>query len=248
MSLISGLSFTRNLPETTFEGMYSSMANNRLDVVMVSKRNSESEEIYTELAANPKYSIKMIETAEGAMSYIVQGNLDCIIFNFENFGNPQAKIIVAIRNIAKVFQIIIFADKTEPEAVALVKNMKSLTVIEKPLMNVTKDITGLCQRLIGEDEKTEIFKRESKRLATNQSAKIDILSTNQSIEGTVIDLSQKGCCIQSAAMGLKAGDLLRVTIDLDKLGRKRIVVGEIRWVSGQPGRRMAGLKFVKIES
>src|SRR5262249_27306129 len=157
-----------------------------------------------------------------AMAQIVQGNLHCVIFNFDNFGATQVALIHGIRQVAKVFQVLIFADTIEEESARIVRELEALAIIEKPLLDLNNDVQGLCTRLI---EGAENTLRESKRHSTSQKASVHHVSNNRNYSGVVRNISEKGACIEVTTNSLRVGDVVKITIDLDRLNRARIIVG-----------------------
>jgi response regulator RpfG family c-di-GMP phosphodiesterase len=218
----------------------------RTEVLLISKKTSQATQIREKLALIPGYRVRFEETAETAMALLTQGTMDCVIFNFENFGLVQIELVKGIKQIAKISQILVITDKAEEAAFNKVKEEKNLILIETPLLNVERDIVGLCARLIGAHEpKTQ---RDAKRHPANQKAAICFLDSDKLIHGLVKDISDKGACIEVNTSAIKVDDKIRITIKLDKLNRQRVVTGEIRWIKPSPGRSLIGVKFFKTET
>jgi hypothetical protein len=217
------------------------MSAKRINVLLVSKSTNEALKLKKDLSDNPKYRVNFVETADEAMILLTAGNIDCSIFNLENFGWGQAKLVKGIREVTKVFQIVIFADTTDEEAVISTRLLDSVVVVEKALLNVERDLSGLCGRLV---EGFDITTREAKRLPTNQRVRVQ-LGNGRHYDGMVRDISVKGACIELSTSSIQVGDIITVTIYLEKLSRQHLVTAEIRWKKTWPGRGIFGLRFTK---
>lgn len=215
-----------------------------INVLLISKKTDHALMLHKSLSRVPGYKVLFEETAEAAMDHLTHGTMDCVIFNFENLGLVQVKLIQGIKQVAKISQFLVFADHTEEDVVEVIKEDKTIVLLEKNLINLEKDIEGLCYRLIGVANE-KLFKRESKRHPVRQKATVQFTDSGRVVMGVVRDISEKGACLELHTNFLNVGDKLKISIELDQLDRKRIVLGEIRWGKTVPGRALVGVKFFK---
>ena len=174
------------------------------------------------------------------MALLTTETLHCVIFNFTSFGLSQVRLIQGICEIAKIPQVLVFAEQANPEVLEAIKNDKNLILIEKPLMNFEDDVAGLCDRLINEDSK---FKREARRLTADQPASITLLKTGRHYDGRVRNMNEHGACLEINTSLVAVGDQIKITVDLDKLNRQRIFTAEVRWIKPYPGKSIMGIRF-----
>ena len=214
----------------------------KTNVLLISKKTEQAQMLLETLSRTASYNVRFEETAEAAMDLLTSGAVDCIVINFEHFGFVQIELIHGIRQIAKISQVLILTDKVDEAAVIAIKDEAALILIEKPLINMEKDIGGLCKRLLGTKA---TFKRELKRHQTMQKATVTFLESGRVAEAKVEDISEAGACLEIKTNFLKLGDKIKISIQLDQLGRNRVVQGEIRWGKKVPGRALVGVKFFK---
>lgn len=218
------------------------MSQKKTKFLLISRKNPTAFKIREELEKNSDYVVFLEETAAAAMKMMSQGQIDCLIFNFEIFDVAQVRILQDVREVGHKFPILGFADHITHMANDLFTKIENATIFEKVLIDMDQDIAGLCSRF----SQTPIASRRSKRHPTKEKAKIQNSSTGEIIEGTICNLSDGGAYVEVNSSSLVLGQKVKVIIDLKKLNKLHKVAGHIMWVKSSPnGRRSVGVQFVK---
>ncbi len=215
-----------------------------LKVLLVSRRTAEARVLRDELEANPRYLVDFEETAESAIEKITAGKVDYAIFNFDTFDYPQLKIVKDILELRRLQQVLVLAQDINTWAAHEAYQLKGMVIFHKAGLNMDQDLVGLFGRFLGAGEGRQA-QRKAKRHPTIQKALIENLSLGRSFTARLSNLSEGGVSIVAATGSMAPGDVVKLTVELDKLGRTRIISGVVKWVSSSPRNKMAGIQFVK---
>jgi hypothetical protein len=211
-------------------------------LLFMSKGTDQDKEIKLNLSKIPACRVTTGGSEKSPDELKAHGPYDCVIFNMEAVGIVQVAVIRSTCEVVKVPQAIIFADSVDDGAIDLLSDDKAVTLIEKSLIDVKNDISGLCIRLI--DHKPPVYHRESFRYPTNQTATV-ALETGKQYKGKCTDMSDRGACLELNTNVLKIKDKIKVTIFLEKLNRQRVVDAEVRWAKSFPGHSILGIRFLQ---
>lgn len=90
----------------------------------------------------------------------------------------------------------------------------------------------------------------NKRFQTNEKAKVEQYGRGDHASAQVLNISQGGAFLEwiDDGLNLKAGDLIRLTITLRKLGKIRSVNAVVKWIKTDKGDNRingVGVGFIK---
>jgi hypothetical protein len=217
--------------------------NAQYNFILVSRKTGDAFKIREEIERNRLYRVQMIETAPDAIERINLGGIHCLAFNFDTFHTNKIHVITHLRDIGYTFPIIIFAAFVQREAYELIKKMDRVVIIERPVE--AKDIWGICQKIV---QGTKVNQRVFRRFYTNQPAVLEKTITGETVTGEIFNLSRGGAYMEVRSGRLKPGEMLKVTIQLDKVSRAYNVDAQVVWATAKGfwgGKPAVGLKFVK---
>lgn len=125
----------------------------------------------------------------------------------------------------------------------LIKNVEStnnMVILEKPYLE--RDLKGIASKILSSNK---INQRKFRRYDVNQEVSLSSYKSGFSGKTHVLNMSRGGLCMAGGLEGLKAGDLLRVDFELDKINSRRTMNGKVVWVAPENEELQAGLEFVK---
>lgn len=221
----------------------SSAEREKINFLVVSRRNEMAMQICDELETNPLHKVNLKENARNAMEIIDQGETDYLIFNFDHFGQTQVNLVDDVRKLGHVFQIFVISETVDEMAREKIKNAKDVLVIERETIE-PRDVAGMCTRIAnGEDA----FPRQTKRYPTRQRVKISKPEVKgKAMMANMVNVSASGAYLEYNGDTLVATDLIEIQIDLPKVKKTRIVRGKVMWVRNVGFKRFAaGVHFFK---
>lgn len=212
--------------------------------LLVSKKSADSVRITQEIEKNKRYRVTGVESAVEATSAISKGGIDCLVFNFETFSLSKTKLVTDARNLGNKFPIIIFAALVQKEALEHVKKLGNVVIIEKPFES--KDVWGICEKFV---QGRKVNQRIFRRFFTDQSAAVEKTGSGETMNVNIYNLSVGGAYVELPSGGnIAAGDIINMTIHLDKVSREYKVDALVVWASPSgfwKGNPAAGLRFMK---
>jgi Tfp pilus assembly protein PilZ/AmiR/NasT family two-component response regulator len=212
--------------------------------LLVSPRNSDALRINQEITRNKWYRVSMVDTASEATTAIAQGEIDCLVFNFEAFNLDKIHVLTNIREIGAGFPIIIFATVIQKEALEFAKKLKHVVIIEKPFES--KDVWGICEKLV---QGRKVHQRIFRRFFTDQTAAIEKTSNGEKMKANIYNLSRGGAYIELQSGRLaQPGEIINLTIHLNKVSKAYHVDAIVVWASPRGswrGNPALGVQFVK---
>ncbi|MEI7974249.1 MAG: PilZ domain-containing protein [Bdellovibrio sp.] len=80
------------------------------------------------------------------------------------------------------------------------------------------------------------------RYATQEQALLEVYGQNISVAASIFNLSQTGACLEGPfeQLALEPGDLLRLTVEMPRIGKRRHLNAQVVWKSGS----RAGVRFI----
>jgi len=206
---------------------------------LFSKPDEAAAKLHKGLSQIPGYKVNFESNSEVARELLTKGAIGSVVFSFQGFGIVQVALIRSICEGIDVPQVLVFADTTDEGIRDTIFEDKNIILIEKSLINVDKDIAGLCVRLL---ENIPKFSRESVRHATQQVASV-IIESGKHYDSRLTNMSAKGACLEVNTNVVKVNETIKLSIVLDKLNRRRVILAEVRWIKPFPGRSIIGVRF-----
>jgi hypothetical protein len=217
------------------------LMNSLYHFVLVSRRDNDAQRIVTEISRNRLYSIEIVELAADVLNRLSQENVHCLAFNFNRFQMHHTKLFSEIRSIYN-YPIVAFGIQADKDALNYLQQLPRAVFIEKPYE--PKDVWGICQKILqGRPVNQRIFRR----YYTKQMVSVQNSVNGQVVSGDILNLSRGGAYFEFEQGKLFPGDLLKVSINLDKLSKAYNVDAEVVWAEGHGNARKAsaGLRFVR---
>jgi CheY-like chemotaxis protein len=211
--------------------------------LLVSTRSVDALKISQEITRNKWYRVTMVDSALEATSSIAKGEIDCLVFNFENFDLNKIKLVTHVRELGGKFPIIIFATTIQKEVFELIQKVEKVVVVEKPFE--PKDVWGICEKFV---QGRKVLQRHFRRFFTDQSAYIEKTGSGETLEANIYNLSRGGAYIELTSGRANPGELLNLTINLDKVSKAYRVDAVVVWTSPRGflhGNPAIGVQFMK---
>jgi hypothetical protein len=216
--------------------------NSFYNFLLISKKNDDAFRIREEIERNRLYQVQITETAHGAIERISNAEINCLVFNFDNFMMDKIRFVTDLRELGHNFPIVIFATHVQKEALEIIRKMDRAVIIEKPFE--AKDVWGICQKFV---QGRKVHQRVFRRFFTNQTAKLEKTFSGETMDGQIFNLSRGGAYLELQSGQVAPGDLIRVTIHLDKMSRAYNVDAQVIWAVHKGhwnGRPAAGVRFM----
>lgn len=217
--------------------------NQPYDFILISPRNGDAYKIREEIERNKLYRVQLIETAQEAMQRLNRGSINCVVFNFETFTTSKIPLIHSLRDIGFSSPVMVFATHIQKEALEAVRRLSLSVVIEKPFES--KDVWGITQKLV---QGKKVNQRVFRRYYTNQNATLEKTASGEMLNGHIFNLSRGGAYVEVHNGNFAAGDMLKMTVHLDKVSRAYNVDAQVVWSTTKgfwQGRPAVGLQFMK---
>ncbi|MDZ4676027.1 MAG: PilZ domain-containing protein [Oligoflexia bacterium] len=217
--------------------------NAQYNFILVSRKTGDAFKIRDEIERNRLYSVEMIETAPAALGRLAKGDISCMVFNFDSFNQQKISVITNLRDMGYTFPVIIFAAFVQKEAYDIVKKMDRVIIIECPFE--AKDVWGICQKIV---QGAKVNQRIFRRFYTNQKAVLEKTISGEIIAGAIYNLSHGGAYMELHSGRVRRGEILKVTIQLNKISKAYNVDAQVVWTTPQGfwlGKPAIGLKFMK---
>lgn len=211
--------------------------------LLIGKDNHDSKRIKEELERNRLYNVSSIDQAELALDQIRHRQIDCVVFNLETFSQDKISFASHLRYCGYTFPIIFFANNVEKIALTKLSRIPKTVIIEKPYES--KDIWGIAEKMV---QGKSVYQKVHRRYYTDQKAQIVHSTIGTKLSGRIFNMSQGGAYLEVEQGELKLGDVVRVSIELNKLSKSHIVDAKVVWASKQgfwQGKPAVGLMFLK---
>lgn len=215
---------------------------NAYNFLMVSKPNPDAAKIREEIERNKLYKVRRAETARTSMDHILNSQIDCLVYNFQSYTRNKSSLITDLRDLGHEFPIMVFAGYLDSLALKDLEAMEKIVAIEKPFE--AKDVWGICSKLV---QGVAVKQRIHRRFYTNQNAVLEKTVTGETLKTQIYNMSRGGCYLELNAGRVSPGELLRLTIPLDKVSRTYSVDGQVVWSNSKgywQGKPSAGIKFM----
>lgn len=215
------------------------------DFLLVSLKNSDGDRIKSELERNKLYRVQMVDRAEDALEKIKESRIHCVVFNLESFTKDKISFATHLRSLGFNFPIMFFASYVQKEALEELQKIKKTILIEKPFES--KDAWGIADKIV---QGRAVPQRFHRRFYTNQKALIQIPVSGDSFLGQIFNLSKGGAYVEIKDGSFSAGDILRLTVPLDKVAKSYTLDAEVMWYSNKgfwQGQPAIGVRFIKSE-
>ena len=213
--------------------------------VLVSKKDGDATRITTELERNKLYHVESAVSGHDCMERLKRGGIHALVFNFDQLTLERTRLITTIREVGFGYPVIIFAGAMSTNGLEATQKLSRVVAIEKPFES--KDVWGICQKLLqGQKVPQRIFRR----YYTDQSVAIEKSTTGETLDGRVLNLSKGGAYMELGKGKIAPGEMVKMTISLDRLSRAYNVDAEVVWCNAHTnlaGRRAAGVRFIKSD-
>jgi hypothetical protein len=214
------------------------------DFLLISVKNQEAERIQIELERNRLYRVNPMDKAEQALDYIRAAKVNCVVFNLESFTLEKTTFASHLRYLGYNFPIIIFAKHIQNEALVQLKKIPKTVLIEKPFES--KDVWGIADKLV---QGKKVHQRIFRRFYTSQDAVLESGVQGSRFGAKIYNMSKGGAYVElETPKKLIAGDVLKLTVPLDKVSKAYTVDVEVVWATQEgfwKGKPAVGVRFMK---
>ncbi len=195
--------------------------------LLISKPGEDADKIRKEIERNKLYQILHTETSQTTMDHLNNTKFDCLVYNLDSYTNPKIKLVTDLRELGHKFPIMMFAGHIDGTALThLQKTDKNTVAIEKPFE--PKDVWGICSKIV---QGVRVSQRIHRRFYTNQKAVVEKSISGEVLSGQVFNMSRGGLYIELNHGRVRNGELVRLTIPLDKVNRTYNVDAEAVWTA-----------------
>jgi Tfp pilus assembly protein PilZ len=212
-------------------------------ILLVSTQNPSAEKIKSDLERNKLYQVRLVDPSE-AMIQIRNSSWECVALNFDTFTPEKLRFSEQFRKSGHRFPIINFASHIHKDTIPALNRIDRTVIIEKPYE--TKDVWGIAQKLL---QGRSVSQRVFRRFYTDQQVTIEKTQTGQTQKGNMFNMSRGGAYIEiDNHNNFQSGDILKMTIPLDKVSKSYAVDVEVVWKSDKgywKGGPAVGVRFVK---
>lgn len=217
----------------------------QIKFLLLSQATDSAAEILSNLERHPQFDVHFEPTAKRAVKYLAEGKIDCLILNIERFGTRQVPLIKQIRALGHNFRIFVFTEKAVLDAEAFLR-LPNVMLFNISSIDLNKDLLGLCSRFLTGKGYPFNPARKARRFSTEQKGFVENVLTGRTAWSSVLNMSSTGAYLEMNTGSVNIGDLVKLTVKLEKLNKTRTVNGEIAWIGVSPkGREIAGFRFIK---
>jgi response regulator RpfG family c-di-GMP phosphodiesterase len=213
--------------------------------LLFSSNNEETAEILKKFPKREGYKIEIVDNLKDVFDRAAGGMAHYFLFNVieceANAIRVANRIQQASKNASKLW-VIILASKIHQDAIKTIKQSTNMVTLEKPLGEIELD--KICIKLANGQN---LSQREHKRFMTRQTAVIEKLNTGEKLPSAVFNISRSGAYFELPEGKVSKGDVLKMTVQLEKLSKAHTMHAEVIWTvaeghgRGQPG---VGVKFM----
>lgn len=211
--------------------------------LLISQQNEDAKRIKEELERNRLYKVEVVDQASLALDQIRQAKVDCVVFNLDTFNNEKITFASHLRYCGYNFPIIMFAKNIDKNALSALTRIPKTVMIEKPFES--KDIWGIAEKMV---QGKNVPQRIHRRFYTDQKANLVHATIGTKLSGRIFNMSRGGAYLEIEQGDLKFGDVVRLSVQLDKVSKAYVVDAKVVWASKQgfwQGKPAAGLMFLK---
>ncbi|RME15275.1 MAG: hypothetical protein D6797_06945 [Bdellovibrio sp.] len=177
-------------------------------------------------------------------SLISSSNFHLLVLKKQIFEKDDLEFIMSLRMQGYAFPILALEEQLSVDEDQVWSNPSlGLYFLEEPYTE--KALAGITRKLL---ISKRIPKQRFKRYLTNQPAMIETILDGGQHKSDMYNLSKGGIyCEFNGNPSLAAGDMLRVTVDLQDMKKQRTLNAKVVWVTRKgdcSGRMGAGMMFV----
>lgn len=213
--------------------------------ILFSSDNTETAQILKGFTHQESFKIEIVDNLKTVMERVTAGEVNCFLFNVAECEQTAAKVIGKLKDAGPKLSVVVLSQKIQEEAMQVIKKLKHVVVLEKPLKEFELD--KICHKIsLGGD----VSQRLHKRFDTLQKATLEKLTTGEKVSVDVYNISKSGAYVEVPDGKLTKGEVLKMTVQLDKLSKAHTMHAEVVWTvtkgysQGKPG---AGLRFMNVE-
>lgn len=212
-------------------------------VVIVSANQVESKKIFETLShvEGTDYRVEFEFLRPTQVPDKLDPSVSLIVYNNNTIMNLNVYQQIAAWRKKGCFSSVLMLSKVNDEnLINKIEPTSNMVVLEKPYLD--RDLRGIAQKILNANQ---INQRKYRRYDVEQSVSLSSYKSGFNAKTYVRNMSRGGLCLGGGLDGLKAGDLLRVEFELDKINARRSVNGKVVWVAAENQEVQAGLEFVK---
>jgi CheY-like chemotaxis protein len=211
--------------------------------LLVSRASAEADKIVSEVHRNKLYKVKQVESAREALVEMYQDKPHALILNINAFTMDRISLITDLRDLGFAAPVIIFASKIQKEVFEPIRRLPHSVIIEKPYES--KDVWGICEKFV---QGRRVYQRIHRRFYVNQEVALRRMTNGEFMAGRAYNMSVGGTYMELGYGRLSAGEIVKLSVPLDRMGKTYNVDAEVVWASGRVawnGSSSAGLRFVR---
>jgi len=200
------------------------MDQTQCNFVLFNEATVDGSNLETEICKNKKCRVETVTNAKDLLAKVSLDGVACAVCNVKVFDLEITTLASQVHGLNKYTVVIVAADKTDKKAEEYLHRMDRIVVLDKPF--APNSVALLCDKVV---QGQQIRYRRFKRFPTNQIVKIERLGSDSALEGKVYNMSKGGAYIEIEKGAINAKDILKLTIQLDKISKAHIVHGRVMW-------------------
>ncbi|MCC6277639.1 MAG: PilZ domain-containing protein [Oligoflexia bacterium] len=213
----------------------------KFTVLLMSKERQDQEMIQKEISQSGGV-YELTENWEAAFNRIQSGGIDSVVANLFIFDGDAFNRINHLKVVAPTLTPTIVSATNMSITRDQLKKAGKIVVLDKPLK--VGAIESIVSRLKSGEQ---VSLRDEARFVARQFLVMEKLPAGQTQKALILNISKQGACVEFKGAALKAGEVLRMTIPLDVVGRTHTVYGKVVWTKDGSGIQSIGLIFVSEE-
>jgi Tfp pilus assembly protein PilZ len=165
-----------------------------------------------------------------------------VVINLHDWSPADALWLRGLRNAGYEGPVMIIAKGQASDVMSLVDVADGAVFLEKPYE--IKDLLGIAQKMLNA---ARVAQRIHRRFQTDQDAQIEFFGRDGSYATKVFNMSRGGAYLETRDLApIRAGDMLRVHMDLTQLNRSYTMPARVVWTKRSSRGRgtSVGVEFV----
>ena len=210
--------------------------------LLLSEDKADFATIRGEIPTDETCLVECVESFREVIERVLEGGIDGLVVNLGVFDLPALKVVSKLKAFSPTLSTIVTSATVLKDALQAAKKMKRIVVLEKPYGE--KQLTQFCEKIKAGEE---IYQRQHERFPTRQNAVMQRLPMKTEINAIVHNMSKGGAFFEYSSISAEMGDVFKISISLDRLGKLHIVYGEVVRLTGHifgAGKLGLGIRFM----
>jgi len=187
-------------------------------------------------------NVRFVSLHPQGLVYSAQERMTVVVINLPEWSANEMTHLYDLRMRGYMGPVLVIAKTNDKTVMRKLLAMKGIVLLEKPY--VDKDLVGIVRKMLLE---REVAQRIHRRYDTEEQAEIELCDTKDRFLTWMYNLSKGGAYLEFLTPApVRAGDRVRVTIEIRKTKRVFTVPARVVWTrrNGLRGGAAAGIEFI----